>query len=53
MANKKIDLKNNEKETKKKKKFEMKQILTAILAGALCLMMLLSVCATLIAYLMA
>lgn len=52
MANKKNDLKNNEKETKKKK-IEMKKILTAVLAGALCLMMLLSVCATLIAYLMA
>lgn len=53
MANKKNDVKKQEKETKKKKKIDAKQIFTAILAGLLCLMMLLSVCATLIAYLKA
>ncbi len=48
----KKEIKNKEEvKTKKKKKMEPMQIFTAIIAGLLCLMMLLSVCGTLIFYL--
>ena len=42
---------NNNEQKKEKRKIQPKKILTSIIAGLLCLFMLLSVCGTLIAYL--